>query len=103
MNIIEALKSGKRFKRAGLSFVNGTLNGKYTINGVSTYCEITNEDLLADDWVVEDDFITLKERDLDMALLAAYKLGECDCTNICSLATVKDIKENLKSLRIDEE
>lgn len=48
MNIIEAAKSGKRFRRTGRE------NWSAYRSGLSNYFSVAHGDLLADDWEVED-------------------------------------------------
>lgn len=57
MNIIEAIKSGKKFRRKN--------KGAWFFNGeVYSY---TTDSILADDWEVESQPVTITRKDLDKA------------------------------------
>jgi hypothetical protein len=63
MNIIEAVKSGKRIKRKGWPNKNCWAQR----DGYRMY-RILEEDLLADDWEVEEKQVTITESDFSAAL-----------------------------------
>lgn len=57
MNIIEAVKSGKRIRRRGWQFVTN----------VSEYMAMKNEDILSTDWEIEEKKIEITESEFDEA------------------------------------
>ncbi len=64
MNIIEAIKSGKRIRRKGWPNKNCWAQR----DGYRMY-RIMEEDLLADDWEVEEKQVTITESDFKAALV----------------------------------
>ena len=60
MNIIDAVKSGKLFKRPG--------GGWYTNDHHSDKLPLTKSDILATDWEIEERKIEITEREFDRIL-----------------------------------
>lgn len=72
MNIIEALKSGKRFRRRRW-IESGHLPSTYwtPASDISTL-NLRTEDILADDWEVEENKATITEEQLRQAWIKAH-------------------------------
>lgn len=71
MNIIDAIKSGRRFRRQGDTRYYTSL--QYYIED----CDIQNEYILDTKWEIEEeDMVTIPISKLEKALLAAYDLGQ---------------------------
>ena len=63
MNLIEAVKSGKRFKRKTHTLWNDNLP--------DTIYEFSYRSILADDWEIEERKIEITESEFDKALIEA--------------------------------
>jgi hypothetical protein len=73
VNIIEAIKSGKKFKRqGGTSWYSRMLADYPTIN----ISAISREDFLADDWEVETTSVTITREQFDAAWRRAVDVCE---------------------------
>lgn len=60
MNIIEAIKSGKRFKRP-------SYQDWRTYHGADRYFYFKESDLLANDWIIEEEKIPISKDELEYA------------------------------------
>ena len=95
MNIQAAIKSGKRFRREGRSFMGPvpTTCGyiQYNDAKLSGLVKLKQEDILAEDWVVEEKKIEITETEFDKAwdIMVGY-LSETDRTKLKSVLGFKD-------------
>ena len=80
MNIITATMSGKRIKRKG-----ETMWGNVNTYG---FLQLTKEDILADDWEVEEEKFEVTEGEI-LEALRDYRFTECE--------DMYDIIQRLKS------
>ena len=64
MNIIEAIKSGRKFKRSGCGFYLVTSSYRFS-----------TEDLLAEDWEIEEEKIEISRELLRRAFERTWALG----------------------------
>ena len=64
MNIIDAIKSGKRFRRQGNTSWYSRMAAEYQTINISA---ISREDFLADDWEVESEPVTITREQFDAA------------------------------------
>ncbi len=78
MNIIDAVKSGRPFKRKGHAHYTHPLQ-----DGVF----VSKEDLLADDWELETEKKELSWYDIRIAIAKVYN---CDLSNNLSLHALKE-------------
>lgn len=71
MNIIDAIKSGKRFHRPDGDFLRAIRAEKCVAEGKTLedveLCYLNLEDLLADDWEIEEEQITLTRSQFALA------------------------------------
>lgn len=83
MNIIEAIKSGKRFRRKGweiwsageesiVGYTHGLIVGPKTMVQ-TTGIFLQKEDILADDWQIEEKVVEITESQLSDAIMQLYK------------------------------
>lgn len=79
MNIQEAIKSGKRFKRPTHGSWSYISNSGDLYRVFPLHCwSLKPADLLADDWELEDKTITITESEFRAAYLRAHsKRGKC--------------------------
>jgi len=87
MNIIDAIKSGKKFRRpvfpagrwyeyAGKEVILTVTSPELTIStGHFSYLP-DKIDILADDWEIEEEKVTISISKLDEAFVRVYKLGQ---------------------------
>ncbi len=72
MNLIEALKTGKRFTRKSWTESLGKTVWMSSVDG----CNLLKKDILADDWEVEDEKVTITKSQLYSALHKARLLEQ---------------------------
>lgn len=65
MNLLEAIESGKRFRRK--------LDHRFYIDQCSNYC-FTREDLFADDYEIEEEKVTITRSQLWVAIMRNFPL-----------------------------
>jgi len=68
MNIIDAVKSGRRFYRKGWDTVFGGEGEYVEIDGNFGGYKLSRSDILATDWEVEERKIQITEKELDKVL-----------------------------------
>jgi hypothetical protein len=72
MNIIEAIKSGGRFRRKGETSWYSAISDNYPLINISA---ISRENFLADDWEIDDGTVKItREQFNDAAITVADKL-----------------------------
>lgn len=93
MTLIEAIKSGKRFRinDGCWCFVSGDGSRRYLFNDHGKIDDITVEDLLSSDWVVEEKILEFTEDQLDRAFYIAYRK-----TNFDDVEIFKEFKARVK-------
>lgn len=67
MNLINAIQSGRRFRRPGLSYYISVHNNRLHTEANGVY-HITVYDLVADDWTLEEKSIKLTQSEFDSVL-----------------------------------
>ena len=70
MNIIEAVRSGKRFRREGFNW--------FPFNA-DHYNSVSKEDILAEDWEIEERKIEITEAEFD----EAFRMMDCTEKESC--------------------
>lgn len=66
MNIIEAIKSGRRFRRKGW-LSDGIFTGTDWVQPSNHHC-LRREDIIVDDWEVESEAVTITEQQFNLAV-----------------------------------
>lgn len=98
MNIIDAIKSGRKFRRPGIQWTYvDEKGGIVDVYGNGGLCLVS--DLIADDWEVGDEEkIELSVSVLNDALCESYQLGRTS-TFLNVSKTVQDIAEKLRGYK----
>lgn len=82
MNIIEAVKSGKRFRRKSVPYVWHSEDKFYCLPGLqatglwSTEHTLSKEDLTADDWEIEEKKVEITKSQLTDAYFRSTKKND---------------------------
>lgn len=88
MNIQEAMKLGKPFKRPN--------SDRLFYPGVHTHYTITRAELLADDWEVQEQKITITLKDLSNAFYEAYGYDRSEkALGLYTLADILGFKQQI--------
>ena len=82
MNIIDAIKSGRRFKRKEDTSWYSSMSDNYPIINISA---ISRENFLADDWEVESPSVTITREQFNAAWDSAIDSSQVKETNCVML------------------
>lgn len=104
MTIQEAIKSGKKFLRPihlaafppAAFHINEVGLLSYTINDEIITYTLTREDILANDWVIQEQKITITLRDLSNAFYEAYGYDRSEkALGLYTLADILGFKQQI--------